>query len=140
MRYDDARIRNALPVLAAQYGGGIAGSVYNYWDEVALNVPPNATYALIELLYQPTSFEYQQFLLLANNRQNAFLADEGINMFNAWMNTGMAEPYVMVTGEWGQAQTPPPIEMTIDSLTTWSVDKRGNFVAISNTFSPRDTE
>jgi hypothetical protein len=139
MRYNDARVRNALPVPADQYGGGTAGSVYNYWDEVALNVPPNATYALVELMYQPTSFEYQQFLLLANNRQNAFLADEGINMFNAWMNTGMAEPYVMVTGEWGQAHTPPAIEMTIDSLTTWSLDKKGNFVAISNTFSPRDT-
>jgi hypothetical protein len=139
MRYDDARVRNALPVPAAQYGGGTAGSVYEYWDTVALNVPPNATYALIELLYQPTSFEYQQFLVLANNGQNPFLAEEGINMFNAWLNTGMAEPYVMATGEWGQAQTPPAMDIFVDSLATWSVDKRGNLVAMTDTFTARET-
>jgi hypothetical protein len=139
MRYDDARIRNALPVPADQYGGGTPGSEYNYWAEVPLTVPSNATYAYIELLYQPTSFEYQQFLVLSNNRQNAFLADEGINMFKAWLNTGMAEPYVMTVGEWGQAQTPPQIEMTVDSLTSWSVDRKGNFVAMSDAFGSRDT-
>ncbi len=43
-------------------------------------------------MYQPTSWEYIQFLYLANNGQNAFLASEGMNLLNAWLNTGMAEP------------------------------------------------
>ena len=55
-------------------------------------------------MYQPTSWEYIQFLYLANNRGNAFLADEGVNMLEAWLNTGMAAPYVMAQTTWG---TPP---------------------------------
>jgi hypothetical protein len=92
--------RNALPVPADQYGGA-SGGVYRYWDELTLNPPAGATYATIELLYQPTSWEYIQFLYLANNGQNAFLADEGKNMLDAWLNTGMAEPYVMASTTWG---------------------------------------
>jgi hypothetical protein len=104
MSYDDARARNALPVPVNQYGGG---STYNYWDEVTLNPPANATYAEIELLYQPTSWEYIQFLKLANNGTdpatggNAFLGQEGDNMLDAWLSTGMAEPYVMAATTWG---------------------------------------
>src|SRR5512147_932430 len=73
---------------------------------IALNPPTGAAYAEIKLLYQPTSWEYVQFLYLANNRQNAFLADEGINLLNAWLNTGMAEPHVMATATWGTAPLP----------------------------------
>ena len=98
--YDEAHTRNALPVPANQYGSPAAGGTYNYWDEVALNPPPGATRAEIRLLYQPTSWEYVQFLYLANNGQNAFLANEGVNMLNAWLNTGMAEPHVMATANW----------------------------------------
>ena len=101
--YDDARMRNALPVPAAQYGGGTPGSSYNYWDEFSLNPPAGAVYAQIQLLYQPTSWEYIQFLYLANSGQNAFLANEGLNLLAAWLNTGMAEPYVMASVNWGAA-------------------------------------
>jgi hypothetical protein len=104
MRYDMARERNALPVPANQYGGGSPGSTYNYWDEVTLKPPAGATYATIDLLYQPTSWEYIQFLHLANNGNNAFLAEEGDNMLEAWLNTGMAAPHVMASTTWG---TPP---------------------------------
>jgi len=106
MTYDEARKRNALPVPADQYGG-TPGGTYNYWDELALNPPDGAAYAEIKLLYQPTSWEYVQFLYLANTGQNAFLANEGINLLNAWLATGMAEPYVMATATWGSAPTPP---------------------------------
>jgi hypothetical protein len=105
--YEEARKRNALPVPAAQYGSPAAGGTYNYWDEVALNPPAGAAYAEIKLLYQPTSWEYVQFLYLANNGQNAFLANEGVNLLNAWLNTGMAEPYVMAATSWGGAPQPP---------------------------------
>jgi hypothetical protein len=108
MTYDEARRRNALPVPAAQYGSPAAGGTYNYWDEVALNPPAGAVYATIDLLYQPTSWEYVQFLYLANNGQNAFLADEGVNLLNAWLNTGMAEPFIMASTTWGSGTTPPP--------------------------------
>jgi hypothetical protein len=100
MSYDIARERNALPVPADQYGNPGAGGAYNYWDELTLNPPPGATRAEIDLLYQPTSWEYIQFLYLANNGENAFLADEGVNMLEAWLNTGMAAPHVMASTEW----------------------------------------
>ncbi|HSF81998.1 MAG TPA: fibronectin type III domain-containing protein [Anaerolineales bacterium] len=102
--YDEARKRNALPVPADQYGNPGSGSSYQYWDEVNLNPPVGAVYADVRLLYQPTSWEYIQFLYLANNRQNAFLANEGSNLLDAWLNTGMAEPYTMASTTWG---TPP---------------------------------
>jgi hypothetical protein len=101
MDYEEARKRNALPVPAGQYGGGPA---YNYWDEITLDPPAGAAYATVDLLYQPTSWEYVLFLYRANNGQNAFLAQEGVNLLDAWLNTGMAEPYVMASAAWG---TPP---------------------------------
>jgi hypothetical protein len=109
MSYDLAQIRNALPVPADQYSG-TPGGTYNYFDEVALNPPAGAQSAEVNLMYQPTSWEYIQFLYLANNGSdpaqggNAFLGEEGINILNAWLNTGMAEPYVMASTTWG---TPP---------------------------------
>jgi hypothetical protein len=105
--YDEARVRNALPVPANQYGGGTDGSTYNYWDEITLSPPGGATYAEINLMYQPTSWEYVQFLYLANNGQNAFLGQEGQNLLDAWFATGMAEPHVMASTTWGTAPTPP---------------------------------
>lgn len=100
MSYDDARVRNALPVPATQYGNPAAGGFYNYWDEIPLNPPAGADSAYINMLYQPTSWEYIQFLYLANNRGNAFLANEGVNMLDAWLNTGMAAPYIMASAGW----------------------------------------
>ncbi len=66
MDYDEAEQRNILPVPASQYGNPGPGGSYDHWDEVALNPPPGADHASIELLYQPTSWEYIQFLDLAN--------------------------------------------------------------------------
>jgi hypothetical protein len=62
--------------------------------------------ATIDLLYQPTSYEYQLFLLKANRGANPFLAEEGANMFEAWLNTGMASPYVMVSTTWREPGLP----------------------------------
>jgi hypothetical protein len=104
MSYELARVRNALPVPASQYGGA-PGGTYSYFDEVALNPPAGAQSAAINLKYQPTSWEYIQFLDLANNTPaGSFLADEGKNMLEAWLNTGMAKPYTMASVTWG---TPP---------------------------------
>jgi hypothetical protein len=108
MRYDEARVRNALPVPADQYGDPGPGGVYDYWDEfdLAPSAPVNARYWTVDLLYQPTSWEYIQFLYLANDGQNPFLAEEGVNMLDAWLNTGMAAPHPMASvyvpepGQW----------------------------------------
>lgn len=106
MSYDLARVRNALPVPASQYGGAPGGN-FDYFDEVPLNPPAAAQSATIDLLYQPTSWEYIQFLALANKGSdpaqggNAFLGEEGVNMLDAWLNTGMAEPHVMASTTWG---------------------------------------
>jgi len=51
-------------------------------------------------MYQPTSWEYIQFIDLANTGSVAFLADEGANILDAWINTGMAAPHVMATAQW----------------------------------------
>jgi hypothetical protein len=105
MDYDEAVQRNILPVPADQYGSPGPGGSYQHWDEVALNPPPGADHATVQLLYQPTSWEYIQFLDLANTGANAFLADEGRNLRDAWLATGMAEPRVMATALW-QLGTP----------------------------------
>jgi hypothetical protein len=111
MSYELARIRNALPVPADQYGGAPEGT-YDYFDRVPLTPPCGAQSADIRLMYQPTSWEYVQFLALANNGPdpasggNAFLGNEGANLLDAWLNTGMAEPYVMTSTTW---DGPPPV-------------------------------
>jgi hypothetical protein len=140
MSFDEARKRNALPVPADQYGGGTPGSTYSYWAEFGLTPPgPEAVYASVDLKYQPTSWEYIQFLLLANNGTNPFLAEEGINMLEAWLHTGMAAPYTMASAQWGSPPEPMAIDMIVDSLSTWTVAKRSGFGAPSDTFSVRDT-
>jgi hypothetical protein len=101
MAFEEARKRNTLPVPANQYGAPAAGGVYNHWDELTLNPPTGAAYATIDLLYQSTSWEYIQFLLLANERKSAFLGAEGVNLLDAWVNTGMAAPVVMASTSWG---------------------------------------
>jgi hypothetical protein len=60
-------------------------------------------------MYQPTSWEYIQFLDHANDGSVAFLASEGANILDAWLNAGMATntrmaaPHVMASTTW----TPP---------------------------------
>lgn len=103
--YEEARKRNALPVPADQYGCAPGGSC-RYWDELPLNPPAEAAYARIRLLYQPTSWEYIQFLYLANRRTNAFLANEGQKLLDTWLATGMAEPFVMAETTWGAPPVP----------------------------------
>jgi len=142
MSYEEARKRNALPVPASQYGNPGPGGTYNYWDEMALTPPIGATYATIDLLYQPTSWEYIQFLYLANNRQNSFLANEGVNLLDAWLNNGMAKPYVMASTVWGSEPVPPPQQLKdlkVDSLTTWSIGRKDALGAQTDTFRAGDS-
>jgi hypothetical protein len=106
MTYEAARERNALPVPATQYGSPTGTGAFNYWDSLTLTPPAGAAYAEIKLLYQPTSWEYVQFLYKANNGSNLFLANEGVNLLNAWLATGQAEPHVMASATWGSAPTP----------------------------------
>jgi len=131
MSYDEARVRNALPVPAEQYGGS-PGGTYLHYDDIALDPPPGAVYASIQLLYQPTSWEYIQFLYLANDRSNPFLADEGQALLDAWLNTGMAQPYVMTSTVWGSAPVPAIPTMYADSLSTYASGKRGSLIPASD--------
>jgi hypothetical protein len=103
MSYDIARQRNALPVPDSQYNGAGPGSIYDHFDVVDLAPPAEASSAEIKLMYQPTSWEYIQFVALANDGASAFLGEEGANMLDAWLHTGMAEPFVMETATWGDA-------------------------------------
>jgi len=94
MRYDDALARSALPVPYDQYGG-VPGGTYNYWDENDFDIPAGAASAEVRLYYQQTSWEYIQFLWLNNDTLGPFLGNEGINMLDAWANTGMNAPFEM---------------------------------------------
>jgi hypothetical protein len=100
LRRDAAAERNILPVPPDQYGNPGPGGSYQHWATVALNPPARAHHATVELLYQPTSWEYVQFLERANTGQVAFLADEGDRILDAWRQTGMATPYAMATAVW----------------------------------------
>jgi len=93
--YDEARTRNTLPVPATQYGDPGPGGVYQHWRDVSFVVPPGAASVEVRLLYQQTSWEYVQFLWLANDGQGSFLGNEGVNMLDAWLNTGMSPPFTM---------------------------------------------
>jgi len=119
MSYDEAQTRNALPVPADQYGGA-PGGVYEHWDEfnIAQMAPQGATSAELTLYYQGTSWEYVQFLnnavdttndgLGAPNPVTPFLADEGKNYLDAWVNADeqygalgpMVPPYTMASAVW----------------------------------------
>lgn len=98
--YDEALERSALPIPEDQYGDPGPGGNYRYWDELDLSPPAGAVAAKIDLLYQPTSWEYIQFLELANDGSVTFLADEGENLYDGWVNTSMAEPFVMASAKW----------------------------------------
>jgi hypothetical protein len=104
MRYDDAAERSILPVPASQYGDPGAGGVYNYWDEFTLTPPTGAVSATINLMYQSTSWEYVSFLYLANNGSVEKLANEGANLLDGWLNSGMSSPHVMASTTWSAGQ------------------------------------
>lgn len=97
MRYDDARIRNALPVPYDQFGAPGAGGIYNHWVDYNFDIPVGAVTAEVRLYYQQTTWEYIQFLWLENDQQNSFLGQEGVNLLDAWLNTGMAPPVEMAS-------------------------------------------
>jgi len=130
MDYDEAQKRNALPVPASQYGG-TPGGVYEHWDEFDISAiaPAAAVSADLTLYYQGTSWEYVQFLnnavsstttgAGAPNPVTPFLADEGKNYLDAWVNADqafgamgpMVPPYTMATATWGQTQCVPVPEV-----------------------------
>jgi hypothetical protein len=75
---------------------GIAGAPAGT-SAALYNGPIGAVRAELSLLYQTTSWEYIQFLQLANDGSVAFLDDEGDNLLEAWINTGMSQPYEMAS-------------------------------------------
>jgi hypothetical protein len=104
MSYDDAREYNSLPVPPTQFGNPGPGGVYQHWSDIALAPPAGALRAEVELLYQPTSWEYIQFLLLSNNGSSTTLASAGQDMYEAWLATGMAAPEVIARADWGSSK------------------------------------
>jgi hypothetical protein len=96
----ESTVRNTLPVPATQYGSPAPNGVYEHFEDVPLAPPPGATRADVELLYQTASWEYIQFLRLANPGTSAFLATAGQELFDAYRNTGGSAPEVMATARW----------------------------------------
>lgn len=133
MNYEEARKRNVLPVPAEQYGYSGVEDDYNYFDEIELEPPPDASYATIDLLYQGTSWEYVQFLVKANKGDNDFLSKEGINLLDAWLNTGMAEPFIMASTTWGTPPVLPQSTVGVNSVQVGSYSGKGNNVTFTAT-------
>jgi len=90
--YDLAKQNGVQPVPETQYGNPSTGGYYNYFDEILYQIPSGASYAQIRVYYQPTSWEYVQFLWKGNDELDPFLGMEGRNLLDAWLNTGMASP------------------------------------------------
>jgi hypothetical protein len=90
MSFDEAERRNALPVPADQYGDPGPGGAYDHFDVVSFDIPAGAVRAEARLLYQATSWEYIQFLWKQPSSNplptSTFLANEGVNMMDAWLN------------------------------------------------------
>lgn len=120
LRYDDARTRSALPVPEALYGNPGPGGTYRHYDELALTPPTGAATARVRLLYQPTSWEYVQFLERANDGSVAFLAQEGRNLVDTWLATGMAAPHTMAATAWNKLAG-----TDVDLVLGTEVDARG---------------
>lgn len=136
MNCEEALKRSTLPVPPTQYLNegdytitedaftcSDSDATYNHFDEVRLNPSGNAVYATVDLLYQGTSWEYIQFLYLANNGENAFLGQEGVNMLDAWLNAGPAQsppepamvpPTIMASATWGTEPVGPDDECIIE--------------------------
>ena len=100
MAYDEALTRSCLPVPASQYGDPGPGGVYDHRDVIALEPPPGAASAELRLLYQTTSWEFVQFLALANGELDPFLGEIGEDLLDAWLATGMAAPVEMASAVW----------------------------------------
>lgn len=98
--YDEALRRGTLPVPATQFGDPGPGGIYRHRDEAPLDPPANAVFAEVRLLYQPTSWEYVQFLFLANQGAVPALATTGADLLDAWLATGMAAPQLVADSTW----------------------------------------
>jgi hypothetical protein len=105
MDHDESLKRSILPVPDAQYGNPGPGGAFDYWDEELFPIPVGAVSAEVRLYYQSTSWEYIQFLWKQNDGSVTFLANEGVNMLDAWLNAGgaaapekrMSPPFEMVS-------------------------------------------
>ncbi len=98
--YDEAGRRNVRPVPETLYGAPTSGGQYRHWAEVRLDPPRGAVEAEIHLMYQSTSWEFVQFLALANDGSVPALASAGQDLYDAWRAAGMAEPVEMAEVEW----------------------------------------
>jgi hypothetical protein len=113
LRYDDASERNCTPTPASLYGNPGPGGTYQHWDELRLSPPQGAAAARVRLMYQPTSYEYVQFLALANDGSVAYLAQEGRKLFDTWLATSMAQPHPMAVTAWcGRPGTGDDLRLT----------------------------
>ena len=100
MSAGESERRNASPVPEGQYGSPPDNGVYNYADDFNMKVPEGAKTATIDLMYQVTSWEYIQFLTVANTKLNPTLNAVGDDVLDAWLNTQMAPPFVMASTKW----------------------------------------
>ena len=65
-----------------------------------MSPPVGAVTADISLMYQTVSWEYMQFLFLANDGSVPFLADTGRDLIRSWNRTGQAPPETMAITTW----------------------------------------
>ncbi len=61
-----------------------------YWDDVPLELPVGCAKIVVNILYQPVSWEYMQFLVEENKTD-----DWGKRLYEAYNKTGQCEPTVI---------------------------------------------
>lgn len=138
LRYDDARERNCTPVPASSYGNPGPGGTYRHWDELALTPPRGAVAARVRLMYQPTSFEYVQFLASANDGSVPYLAQEGQKLFDTWLATTMAKPHPMAVTAWcGRPGTGDDLRLTSEVNAQGDVELAVKSAAGGDTYTLR---
>jgi hypothetical protein len=96
-----------------------------YWDDTRYdNIPANAESVRVTLYYQTTSKEYVEFLRDANVTNNA-----GLDLYNAWVNQGMAPPVAM-------ADTTVGVNITVTGVPEQPVTEPRILALAQNTPNP----
>jgi len=99
----EATKRNAMPVPANAYPTLPDGTL-QHWDDVVYPIPVGAARAEVQVYYQSTSPEYINYLRRANTTTL-----RGNDIYQAWINTGMAPPEPLVNS----AGSPSPVSWTV---------------------------
>ena len=83
--------------VGAEYADG------QYWDDVPLEPPAGCKRVVVNLMYQPVSWEYIKFLAEEDRTD-----DWGKRLYEAWTKTGQCAPTIIAELDAAWPQNPKP--------------------------------